>query len=871
MRGGIIVSWTVAIAVVAVFLSSFAVGKECTNIPTQLSSHTFRNQLLTSTNETWREEVLGRRHGHLTHTDEETWADLIPRKILRQQEDLYNWDMVYRMMKNSEGYALPSGILKEVSLHDVTLDQGSLHGLAQQTNLEYLLLLDVDNLVWSFRKNADLPTPGSPYGGWEAPDCELRGHFVGHYLSAAAHMWASTHDDSLKTKMDSVVSALAECQEKMQSGYLSAFPEEFFDRVEAIKPVWAPYYTIHKIMAGLLDQYVLASNSHALKMVSSMADYFFKRVHNVITKYTIQQHWTSLNEETGGMNEVLYKLYTKTENENHLILAHLFDKPCFLGPLALQADELSGFHSNTHIPVVIGSQMRYEVVGDPLYKDIGIFFMDIINSSHSYATGGTSKDEFWEDPKRLADTLSTENEESCTTYNMLKVSRTLFRWTKEMSYADYYERALTNGVLGIQRGEDPGVMIYMLPLGHAVSKAKSYHGWGTQYDSFWCCYGTGIESFSKLGDSIYYEEEGDTPGIYIIQYISSSLQRKSGLSINMKVDPVTSYDPYLNVTLTLSVKEDASQTSSLNLRIPSWVSGDAEAFYNSEKLDVPSPGSFLTVTKNWNSGDKLTLELRMAPRLEAIKDDRPEFSTTKAILFGPYVLAGLTDSDWVIKTGSGSISDWLKPIPPSYNSYLISLSQASNHTRFTIAKKANSNSITMNKLPHHGTHDSVHTTFRLIVQAQAETPPELLSPKEALGKPVTLEPFDLPGMVIGHQGTEKSLRISRAASAGQSSIFHLVRGLDGQPGTVSLESHSHRGCYVHSSAAHGALDGVKLSCGNGSIASDFKKATSFVMENGVSQFHPISFTANGLTRNYVLQPLQSLKDEFYNVYFDIQP
>nr|GMD26930.1 uncharacterized protein LOC109160191 isoform X4 [Ipomoea batatas] len=127
-------------------------------------------------------------------------------------------------------------------------------------------------LVCSFRKIAGLETSGEPYGGWEGETIELRGHFVGHYLSASAQMWASTYNDTLKQKMSAVVSSLSACQEKMGSGYLSAFPSEFFDRFEAIKPVWAPYYTIHKVLAGLLDQYTLAGNSQAFKMTTWMVD-----------------------------------------------------------------------------------------------------------------------------------------------------------------------------------------------------------------------------------------------------------------------------------------------------------------------------------------------------------------------------------------------------------------------------------------------------------------------------------------------------------------------------------------------------------------------------------------------------------------------
>ncbi|PKI60209.1 hypothetical protein CRG98_019397 [Punica granatum] len=586
-------------------LCANALSKECTNIPTQLSSHTLRFELLSSRNESWRKEMFSLYH--LIPTDEEAWLNLLPRKILTEQDEL-EWTIMYRKMKNSGGDK-DGNFLKEVSLHDVRLDPSSVHWRAQQTNLEYLLLLDVDRLVWSFRKTAGLATPGKPYGGWEEQTVELRGHFVGHYLSATAHMWASTHNNTLKEKMNAVLRALSACQEKLGSGYLSAFPSEQFDRFEAVKPVWAPYYTIHKILAGLLDQYLLAGNDQALKMTTWMVDYFYKRVQNVISKYSIERHWLSLNEETGGMNDILYKLYVVTNDPKHLLLAHLFDKPCFLGLLAVQADDISGYHANTHIPIVIGAQMRYEVTGDPIYKTIGTFFMDIVNSSHSYATGGTSVGEFWSEPKRLATTLQTENEESCTTYNI---------WTKEVAYADYYERALTNGVLSIQRGTEPGVMIYMLPLGRGVSKAVSYHGWGSKFDSFWCCYGTGIESFSKLGDSIYFEEQGQAPGLYIIQYVSSSLDWKSGqVVVSQNVDPVASWIPYLRVKFTFSPKQGEGRSPTLNFRVPSWSNpGDAKAELNGQSLTLPAPGSFLSVNREWSSDDKLTLQLPISLRTE---------------------------------------------------------------------------------------------------------------------------------------------------------------------------------------------------------------------------------------------------------------
>ncbi|CAJ1933250.1 unnamed protein product [Sphenostylis stenocarpa] len=745
-------------------------------------------------------------------------------------------------------------------------------------------------------------------------------------------MWASTQNESLKQKMSSLVAGLSDCQEKIGTGYLSAFPSELFDRFEAVQPVWAPYYTIHKILAGLLDQHTFAGNPQALKMTTWMVDYFYNRVQNVITKYTINRHYQSLNEETGGMNDVLYRLYSITGDSKHLLLAHLFDKPCFLGLLAVQANDIADFHANTHIPVVVGSQMRYEITGDPLYKAIGTFFMDLINSSHSYATGGTSVSEFWSNPKRIADNLrTTENEESCTTYNMLKVSRHLFKWTKEVSYADYYERALTNGVLSIQRGTDPGVMIYMLPLGPGVSKAKTGHSWGTPFDSFWCCYGTGIESFSKLGDSIYFEEEGKDPALYIIQYISSSFNWKSGkILLNQTVVPAASWDPYLRVTFTFAPVESKrphdlgkiwsvsvvlnpsalmislfnvpytalvpqhvkhrvmlassgvfdfglvpglqtelggegllSSSSTLNFRLPSWTRLDgAKGILNGESLSLLTPGSFLSITRQWSANDKLTLQLPLTVRTEAIKDDRPEYASVQAILYGPYLLAGhATGRDWYLKAGTND-ADWITPVPASYNSQLVSFYQDFEKSTFVLA---NSNqSFAMQELPESGTDVDPRATFRLVLKESSSMFSTLA---DANDRSLMLEPFDLPGMNVIHQGADKPLVIVDSSLGGPSSVFLVVPGLDGRNETISLESQSNKGCYVYSDLSSSA--GVKLSCKSNSDAS-FNQATSFVAREGLSQYNPISFVAKGVNRNYLLQPLLTFRDEPYTVYFNIQ-
>ncbi|XP_057798241.1 uncharacterized protein LOC131014325 [Salvia miltiorrhiza] len=841
--------------------------KLCTN--GGLLSHTARHQRFLSNNSSWEKQNLADLH--LIPTDDQTWSNLIPRKMLLAGDEI-SWNVMYRKMKNAGGESgreSGGGFLREISLHDVRLEPKSVHGVAQQTNLEYLLMLDVDRLVWSFRRTAGLEAPGEPYGGWEAPNVELRGHFVGHYLSASAQMWASTHNGDLQEKMSSVVSALSDCQNKIGTGYLSGFPSELFDRFETLQEVWAPYYTIHKILTGLLDQYTMADSARALEMMKWMVDYFYNRVQNVIKEYTIERHWLSLNEETGGMNDILYRLYSITGDKKHLALAHLFDKPCFLGLLAMKADDISGFHANTHIPIVVGSQRRYEITGDPLYKEIGTYFMNIVNSSHSYVTGGTSVDEFWSDPKRLASTLKTENQESCTTYNMLKVSRHLFTWTKNIVYADYYERALTNGVLGIQRGTDPGVMIYMYPLHPGGSKARSYHGWGTKFDSFWCCYGTGIESFSKLGDSIYFEEEGEEKGLYIIQYIPSTLHWRSGqVVLSQRVDPVVSWDQRLQVTVAISSKTQAEVTpSTLKLRIPTWAySACSEASLNGQNLSVPAPGNFLSISKSWILGDKIELRLPLSLRSEAIQDDRPDHASLQAFLYGPYVLAGFSNGDSDIKIKSRtSLSDSITPVPADYNSQLITLAQEFRNSTFVVSNS--DQFIIMVKSPEVGTDAALRATFRLVVKnSNSESSP---ASEELIGKSVMLELFDFPGTFVLHNGEGQSLAVSDSSSPeDQSSVFRLVAGLDSKDGTISLESESPKGCFVYRELLNDSGASVKLKCGSASSDIEFQRASSFLLQDGISKYNPISFIAKGVRRNFVLSPLFSLRDESYTVYFN---
>jgi DUF1680 family protein len=512
----------------------------------------------------------------------------------------------------------------------------------QEANRKYLHELDADRLLYVFDKNAGLPTKAQPVGGWEAPDCEVRGHFVGHYLSALALMYASTGDEALKDKAAYMVAEMAKCQQALGGGYLSAFPATFWDRLEKMEnPPWAPYYTIHKIMAGLFDVYTICGNQQALDVLKGMAGYFKGRM----DKLSPEQVQRILTVEFGGMAEVLHSLYGITHDPAHIALGHAFEKKAFLDPLALKHDDLAGIHANTHIPQVIGAARRYEVTGEERYRTITSFFWDCVVNHRSYATGGSNVGEGWGEPDKLANTLAANNEETCTTYNMLKVTRHLMQWNPDPKYADFYERAYFNGILGTQ---DPsnGMLIYYLPL--ATGNVKSF---GTPYDAFWCCYGTGIENFSKLGDTIYLHDAND---LYVNLYVASEvIWPEKGLRLVQR----TRFPREEGSTFVFHAKAPIEMT--LRLHMPYWATQGAQVKINGKPVEAKAaPTSYLPLHRTWSDGDRVAIRLPMSLHTAPMPDD-PEMM---ALMYGPVVLAGLTDHSQLLIGDASKPDTWLKPV-----------------------------------------------------------------------------------------------------------------------------------------------------------------------------------------------------------------
>jgi len=493
---------------------------------------------------------------------------------------------------------------------------------AADYNRAFMARVAPDRLLHTFRLNAGLASSARSLGGWEAPDVELRGHTTGHYLSACALRTAAAGDREMKTRGDEIVAELARCQRKLATGgYLSAFPISLFDRLDKLGRVWAPFYTYHKILAGLIDMHVHAGNKQALEVASGMAAW----ADEWSSSKTEAHMQEILREEFGGMSEALYNLAALTNDVRWANVGDRFNKKEFITPLAQNRDELRGLHMNTHVPQVIGAARRFELTCDPRFRRLAEFFWYAVSSARTYITGGSSNAEHWmTSPGRLAAEWrrSTDHQECCCSYNMMKLTRQLYSWTGDPRYFDYYERNLFNHRLGtIQPGT--GHTMYFLSMTPGAWKTLC-----TDDKSFWCCTGTAFEEYSKLNDSIYYRDER---GVFVNLFIASELDDRER-SVGLRQDTRFPDEPRTSIKI---IKAPASAWT-LRLRIPAWTS-TAAVKINGRPLDAtPGAGSYLAITRAWKQGDRIDLELPMSLAAEAFPDD----PRVQAFRYGPVVLAG---------------------------------------------------------------------------------------------------------------------------------------------------------------------------------------------------------------------------------------
>jgi len=507
----------------------------------------------------------------------------------------------------------------------------------QSRNTDYLLFLDPDRMLHTFRLNVGLPSSAEPCGGWEAPDSLIRGHCTGHLMSGLALTYANTGNPALADKGQYIVSQLASFQARAASagfhpGYLSAFPESYFDRLEADLPVWSPYYMIHKFLAGLIDQHELVGNTEALAVAARLGDWVGWRT----SRLPYAQMQQILQTEYGGIAESLANLFRLTGDPSYLATAERFYHAQVFDPLARNQDRLSGLHANTNIPKMVSCLRMWEETGDQRYHDIAANFWRIVTEHHSYIIGGTSNFEHWHAPDVVAGQLSNRTCENCCSYNMLKLTRLLhFHEPQRTDLLDHYERALFNQMLGEQDPQSRhGFNIYYTGLSPGAFKQQpSFMGanpnvYSTDYQNFSCDHATGMETQAKFADTIYSR---DAKGIFVNLFIPSVVTWRDG---GMTIRQTTGFPDEPRTRLTIASGE---ATMALRVRIPAWVAGRARAWLNGVPLGKPgTPGSWLVIERNWRPGDCLLVSLPMRLTLNPTPD-KPDAA---AVTYGPVVLSG---------------------------------------------------------------------------------------------------------------------------------------------------------------------------------------------------------------------------------------
>jgi DUF1680 family protein len=529
-------------------------------------------------------------------------------------------------------HALPVLTAIPFPLEDVKILDPELLRMREQTR-QYMLSLDSDRLLHNFRVTAGLPSSAEPLYNRESPANGWRGHYVGHFLSACAQMYAATADARIKAKADAMIAELAKCQTQLgERGYLSAFPESGFDDLEQGRPAAVVWYALHKIMAGLLDVHESWQNPQALQVLERMAAWTDWRTGRIPE----EQMQRTLQTEFGGMNEVLANLSAVTGNPRYLEVAKRFDHHAVMDPAAQGRDTLTGLHANTQVPKFIGAAREFELTGDPFYRDAALFFWQQVVLHRSYVTGGNSISEhFRTPPDVLSSALTDLTQETCNTYNMLKLTNHLFTWHAGPQYADFYERAFLNHILATPNPAEGSPLYY---LGMQPGQWKVHF---VPHEGFFCCCGTGLENFSKLGEGFYFHSSDQVhgaPSLWVNLFFASEVNwKEKGVIIRQE----TRFPDEAGTRLVIQTKSPIRL--SLNVRIPYWaenasVTINGKPYKPHEKL---TPSSYAKIDRTWNDGDHVEVKLPMRLHLQTIPDD----SNLAAILYGPVVLAGELGTD----------------------------------------------------------------------------------------------------------------------------------------------------------------------------------------------------------------------------------
>ena len=537
---------------------------------------------------------------------------------------------------------------------------------------DYLLSLDADRLLAGFRETAGLKPVAMRYPGWES--MEIGGHTMGHYLTAMSQLWAAEREPKAGERLAYVIEELGKCQR--ENGYLSAFPEKVFDRVERREPAWVPWYTMHKIIAGVTAVYIHTGNEDARRIMEGLADWAAERA----LSWSEETKETVLAVEYGGMNDCLYEVYRITGNPRHAQAAHQFDELPLFKAMERGEDILDGLHANTTIPKILGGLKRYEVLGgkEPFYLKMAENFWDMVTEHHTYVTGGNSEWEHFGKPDILDGERTACNCETCNTYNMLKLSSLLFQITGKKKYADYDERAYINSILSSQNHET-GMTTYFQPMGTGYFKVYS-----RPYDNFWCCTGTGMENFTKQCENICYT---DADSLCVNRFVSADIRHpQKGMTFRLEADLLREKP----VRICIEDMDEPGTELRLSIRMPDWlavepetelavmskseVTREKEAASSAKKgrnaeigkrISMSREDGYLIFSGEWEPGDAITVSLPMDLRVKGLSDHE----RAAAFTYGPFVLSAdlgredlrtdLTGVDVTVPTKETEVAEYL--------------------------------------------------------------------------------------------------------------------------------------------------------------------------------------------------------------------
>lgn len=570
--------------------------------------------------------------------------------------------------------------IKNYDLNEITLMDDYLVN-AYEKEVAYLTKLSSDRLLAGFRDTAGIDMKGAVrYGGWE--NMLIGGHTLGHYLAACVQAYETANAAPMQREkllgiMQYMSSSLMECQDAIGTGFIfgaairdRANIEIQFDSVEhgetdLITQSWVPWYTMHKIFEGLVamagmkaakgDETVVNQIRDTSKKVASrLADWVYTRT----SSWSEETHKTVLSIEFGGMNDCMYDVYLLTGKKEHLEAAKAFDQESLYERIyaAKPGDNaLTNHHANTTIPKFMGALKRFTVTGEQKYFDYALAFWNLVVTQHTYITGGNSQWEHFRADRMLDKERTNCNCETCNAYNMLKLTKLLFEITGDGKYADWYENTFINSILSSQNPET-GMTTYFQPMQTGYFKV-----FGEETDKFWCCIGTGMENFSKLGESFYFHKGGD---VIVNQYFSSKLDCED-IAFTQKSSIPTGN--------TVSFMFDREYSGRIMFRLPNWLAGKAEVTVNGVSYDyevtlanlsggVPGatgkdacPGiacgalGYAIVSGSFAQGDVIELTLPM----KVVAYGLPDSDNAFAFKYGPVVISALLGTESMVtgKTG----------------------------------------------------------------------------------------------------------------------------------------------------------------------------------------------------------------------------